>query len=90
VIQIAKEFGFQVEEKYFKPQDIYEAQEAFFCGTAVEVTAIRSLDDRIIANGGIGEVTKKIKARYDEIIHGEASGYHEALTWVPISNEVVI
>ncbi len=82
IIQIARELKIPIEEKYFMPEDVFSADEAFFSGTAVEVTAIRSLDDHIIAQGEIGPVTEKIKIRYQQIIRGQANQYQDALTSV--------
>ena len=87
VMQIAEEIGIPIEEKRFKTDDIYMAEEAFFCGTAVEVTAIRSLDDQVIAQGNIGKITEEIKSRYHQIIRGKIPTYHNALTWRPVKKE---
>jgi branched-chain amino acid aminotransferase len=83
VIQMANELCIPVEERLFKPEEVHQADEAFFCGTAFEITAIRSLDDNIIGNGEIGPISAKIKNRYHQIIHGEDDNYNDALTWVP-------
>ncbi len=88
VKEIANKLGIPVEERYFKPEEIYSADEAFFSGTAVEITAIRSLEDKIISDGQIGEITKTIKEYYQKIVHGEASEFHSALTWVEKIAEV--
>lgn len=88
VMQIADEFNMSVEPRYFKPEEIYTADEAFFCGTAVEITAIRSLDDRVIAEGKVGEITQKIKHRYSQIVHGEVEKYFDALSFVTQAVEV--
>lgn len=84
VIQIARDFNYEVEERRFKPEEVFAADEAFFTGTAVEVTAIRSLDDRLIADGCIGPITKKIRDHYQDIVHGRVAEYHEALTEVEL------
>lgn len=88
IMHIAEEFDIPVEEKLFTPEEIYTADEAFFCGTAVEVTAIRSLDDRIIGENNPSVITEKIKKRYHQIVRGQASRYHAALTFVPANKEV--
>ena len=44
VFEIAKELGFEVEERFFKPEEIYTADAAFFCGTATEVTGLKKFD----------------------------------------------
>ncbi|MCH9769334.1 MAG: branched-chain amino acid transaminase [Gammaproteobacteria bacterium] len=83
VIQIAKEFGITVEQRRFKPEEVFNADEAFFCGTAVEVTAIRSLNDRKIGKNDIGPLTEKFKMRYHQVVRGEAPEYQHGLTFVP-------
>ncbi len=82
VIEIAQQFGHTVKECRFLPQDIQQADEAFFCGTAVEVTPIRSLDDCVIANGKPGQVTLSIQAAYQDIVHARHVDYYRALTFV--------
>jgi branched-chain amino acid aminotransferase len=81
VIQIAKDLGYRVEERKFKREEIYEADEAFFCGTAVEVTGIHSLDDQIIGRGMPGLVTRTIKRHYNQVVHGEKPEFDNALTY---------
>ena len=82
VMQIANELGIPVEERQFKPEEVYEADEAFFSGTAVEITPLRSLDNNVISQGKIGSITEKIKTRYAQIVRGEIASYHSSLTWV--------
>lgn len=89
VIQIAEKFGLPVEEELFTPEEIYQADEAFFCGTAVEITPIRSLDDKLIAQGNIGAITAKIKNEYHRVVHGKVSEFDTALTFVDKSQEVM-
>lgn len=87
VIEIAEELGIPVEQRMFKPEEIYSADEAFYSGTAVEITAIRSLDDRIIGKDEIGAITQKIKERYLQIVRGEVAQCHADLTFVNGKNE---
>ena len=82
VIQIAREFGYTVESRRLTRDDIYIADEAFFTGTAAEVTPIRELDDRIIGNGSRGPITAKIQARYFDIVNGRVPEYGKWLTQV--------
>ncbi|MDX5364163.1 MAG: branched-chain amino acid transaminase [Pseudazoarcus pumilus] len=82
VINIAREFGLEVQSKRLTRDDIYIADEAFFTGTAAEVTPIRELDDRIIGNGSRGPITQKIQARYFDIVNGRAPEYDHWLTYV--------
>lgn len=82
VITIAREFGLEVQSKRLTRDDIYIADEAFFTGTAAEVTPIRELDDRTIGNGARGPITQKIQARYFDIVNGRAPEYDHWLTYV--------
>lgn len=82
VMTIAREFGLEVQSKRLTRDDIYIADEAFFTGTAAEVTPIRELDDRIIGNGARGPITQKIQARYFDIVNGRAPEYDHWLTYV--------
>lgn len=82
VIRIAREFGYEVHSRRLTRDDIYIADEAFFTGTAAEVTPIRELDDRTIGNGSRGPITEKIQKRYFEVVNGLAPEYAEWLTYV--------
>jgi branched-chain amino acid aminotransferase len=80
VIEIAAELGYQVVSKRLTRDDVYTADEAFFTGTAAEVTPIRELDGRIIGAGSRGPVTEKIQARFFDVVNGRAPEYHRWLT----------
>ena len=82
VIQVAREFGLEVTAKRLTRDDIYVADEAFFTGTAAEVTPIRELDNRSIGAGKRGPVTEKIQARYVDIVNGRATEYEHSLTFI--------
>ena len=82
VITIAREFGLEVQAKRLTRDDIYIADEAFFTGTAAEVTPIRELDDRIVGSGARGPITQKIQARYFDIVNGRAPEYDHWLSYV--------
>lgn len=82
VIEIAHEHGFVVEEADLTVEDAQEADEAFFTGTAAEVTPIRSLDDKVFGDGKPGPVTRKIKEAYLAIVRGENPDYEKYLTIV--------
>lgn len=84
VMEIAKARGYEMEERHFKRDEIYTADEAFFCGTAVEVTGIRSLDDKIIGAGETGHITQQIKQDYLQVVHGEKSEFQKALTYTKV------
>ncbi len=80
VIEIAAELGYQVVSKRLTRDDIYTADEAFFTGTAAEVTPIRELDGRLIGAGSRGPITEKIQARFFDAVNGRAPEYHHWLT----------
>ena len=81
VIQIAKDNDYVIHEKYFKVTDLINADEAFFSGTAAEITPIRSVDDqKISGHGNIGKVTKHIKQCFNDITQGVVAS--DALTYV--------
>lgn len=80
VIDIAAELGYQVVSKRLTRDDIYTADEAFFTGTAAEVTPIRELDGRQIGSGTRGPLTEKIQARFFDVVNGRAPEYHRWLT----------
>jgi len=82
VIQVAKEFGMEVTAKRLTRDDIYTADEAFFTGTAAEVTPIRELDNRTIGEGKRGPVTAKIQARFFDIVNGRAPEYEHWLSFI--------
>ncbi|MDP7522120.1 MAG: branched chain amino acid aminotransferase, partial [Arenicellales bacterium] len=69
-ICIAQELGYQVVEKRITRDEVYISDEAFFTGTAAEVTPIRELDDRIIGQGARGPVTEAIQATFFDVVHG--------------------
>lgn len=85
VIEIADYLNIPVIERHFTPDEVISADEAFFCGTAVEVVAIRSLDDHIIADGTVGPITRTIKGVYQQIVGGYITHFHHRSTLVPAS-----
>ncbi len=81
IMQLAKDEGIKVEEKTLTLEDVYNAQEAFFTGTAAEVTPIGSLDDKKIGKAP-GPITSKLKDLYMDIVHGKNEKYKNWLTYV--------
>jgi branched-chain amino acid aminotransferase len=69
-------------EKNLTRDEIYTADEAFFTGTAAEVTPIKQLDRRNIGNGSKGEITDKIQSLYFDIVQGENEQYKDWLTYI--------
>lgn len=81
VIQLAEEEGYEVREKRITRDEVYVADEAFFTGTAAEVTPIRELDGRSIGCGSRGPVTAKLQKRYFDVVHGKSSAHTD---WISI------
>ncbi len=80
VITLANDLGYQVTEKELNRDEIYLADEAFFTGTAAEVTPIRGLDDKQIGSGTRGPVTEKLQSLYFDCVHGRNEKYLYWLT----------
>ena len=82
IITIAKDIGIEVREERFTRDEIYIADEAFFTGTAAEVTPIREMDNRIIGNGKIGAITRRLQSIFFDIVKGKNKKYKSWLTFV--------
>lgn len=82
VIQIAKDEKIEVAEKNIRPEDLYAADEAFFTGTAAEVTPIVEVDGRKIGDGKRGPVTEKIQDIYFRAVRGRVRRYRRWLDFV--------
>ena len=80
IFRLAGELGLKIVEKRITRDEVYIADEAFFTGTAAEVTPIRELDGRKIGNGGRGLVTEKLQAMYFDLVHGRGNLHPEWLT----------
>ena len=79
LMTIAKDLGYSVQEKQLKVEEIYDADEAFFTGTAAEVTPIASLDDHPMKYP-TGPITKKLSDTYLSIVKGKNEKYKSWLT----------
>lgn len=82
VFKIAKDLGIEVIRRRISRDEVYVADEAFFTGTAAEITPINSLDCRVIGNGGRGEITKKIQDAFFDIVYGRNEKYAYLLTYI--------
>ncbi len=82
IIQIAMDEGIEVIQERFTRDEIYIADEAFFTGTAAEITPIRELDSRPIGSGRPGEITKLLQDKFFSIVKGESEKYLQWLTFV--------
>jgi branched-chain amino acid aminotransferase len=86
VQSICTDLGIGVEKTRLTRDDIYIADEAFFTGTAAEVTPIRELDRRVIGSGSRGPITEKIQGAFFDIVHGRNPKYRSWLTPVETQN----
>jgi len=82
VIQIAKARKITLLEERFTRDELYTAQEAYFTGTAAELTPIREVDDRTVGNGKPGPVTRELQAAFFDIVKGKNSEYREWLDYL--------
>ena len=81
-VALIKDAGLELVEKRITRDEIYIADEAFFTGTAAEVTPIRELDNRQIGNGRRGPITEKIQSQFFDVVHGRIPKYESWLTYV--------
>lgn len=82
IIEIAKDKGIEVVERDIHREEIYVADEAFFCGTAAEVTFISSVDGINVGDGKKGPITSSIWQTYNDTISGKVPKYEKWLTYV--------
>jgi branched-chain amino acid aminotransferase len=82
VMQIAGDLGYPVEEENMIRSDLYLADEIFMCGTAAEVTPIRSVDDREV--GPPGPITREIQSAYLETVRGRNKRYSHWLDYAKL------
>jgi len=82
LITLAKDNGYAVIEERFTRDELYVADEAFFCGTAAEVTPIREVDDRQIGAGRPGPITQKLQSLYFDVVKGRVEKYYHWLDFV--------
>jgi branched-chain amino acid aminotransferase len=82
VIQLAEDFGIPFRSRLMTRDDVYLADEAFFTGTAAEVTPVRELDDRPIGSGSRGPITEKLQSAFFDVVNGKSAKYQHWLTKV--------
>ena len=76
IFTLAKSLGYNIIEKKLSCDEIYASEEAFFTGTAAEVTPIRDLDGNQIGEGSRGPVTEKLQSLYFDCVHGRNSDFN--------------
>jgi branched-chain amino acid aminotransferase len=82
VMQLAREAGLSVVERRITRDEVYIADEAFFTGTAAEVTPIREVDGRSIGAGTRGPITEQLQSKYFDVVHGRSAEHMGWLTLV--------
>jgi branched-chain amino acid aminotransferase len=82
VMGLCQELGIEVVEKRITRDEVYIADEAFFTGTAAEVTPIREVDKRPIGNNGRGPITERLQELYFDQVHGRRDEHPHWLTLV--------
>jgi len=82
ILSLADELGIRVVEKRITRDEVYIADEAFFTGTAAEVTPIREVDGRAIGQGTRGPITERLQNLYFDQVHGRRDEHPQWLTWV--------
>ncbi len=82
VLEIARKKGITIERRRITRDEVYIADEAFFTGTAAEVTPIKEVDGRAIGNGKRGELTKELQEAYFDIVYGRDPEFEHYLTYI--------
>ena len=82
VLKLAEDMGIPIERRRITRDEVYIADEAFFTGTAAEVTPIRDVDGRVIGNGKRGEITEQLQKAYFDVVYGRNEKYIDMLTFI--------
>ena len=82
ILTLAADLGLNVKSKRLTRDDVYTADEAFFTGTAAEVTPIRELDNRVIGTGQRGPVTEKLQTLFFKLVNGREEKHGGWLSYV--------
>ncbi len=82
VLELAREAGIPIERRRITRDEVYIADEAFFTGTAAEVTPIRDVDNYVIGNGNRGAMTEQLQKAYFDVVYGRNPKYKHFLTYI--------
>jgi len=82
IFALAADAGYDIVEKRITRDEIYIADEAFFTGTAAEVTPISELDNRVIGGGSRGPITERLQKDYFDLVHGRNEKHLDLLTFI--------
>ena len=77
IFTLAQSIGYDIIEKNLTCDEIYQSDEAFFTGTAAEITPIRELDDHQTGSGARGPITEKLQSLYFDCVHGRNNKYRD-------------
>ena len=82
IFALAAEAGYEIREKRITRDEVYVADEAFFTGSAAEVTPIRELDNKTIGNAGRGPITETLQTLYFDQVHGRRTEHADWLAYI--------
>ena len=82
VLELAREAGIPIERRRVTRDEVYIADEAFFTGTAAEVTPIRDVDNYVIGDGKRGPLTEQLQKAYFDVVYGRNPKYKHLLTYI--------
>ncbi len=82
VIKLAHDFDIPVERRRITRDEVFIADEAFFTGTAAELTPVKEVDARVIGDGKRGDITKKLQDAYFDVVYGRNEKYKHLLTYI--------
>lgn len=82
VLQLARDAGIEIQRRRITRDEVYIADEAFFTGTAAEVTPIRDVDNYVIGNGKRGPMTEQLQKDYFDVVYGRNPKYKHFLTFI--------
>ena len=82
VLKLVKDLGYEYKVDKITQDDLYSADEAFFTGSASEITPIRKIDEHEFSNGKAGELSLKIQSLYYDIVRGQNLNYEYWLSYV--------
>ncbi len=82
VLKLANDFDIPVERRRITRDEVFIADEAFFTGTAAELTPVKEVDARVIGDGKRGEMTKKLQDAYFDVVYGRNEKYKHLLTYI--------
>jgi branched-chain amino acid aminotransferase len=74
VMELAEHLGYTVAERNVTPNELFTADEVFLTGTAAEITPVREVNRRVIGDGRIGPVTKKLLAEFSKMVRNPKNG----------------